>query len=111
MLQPIVENAVKYGFSQTIGPGEIRIECRVRAEMVEIDVSDTGPGLPDSRVQSGSTGVGLANTKARLAQLYGGNYTLELVNRPEGGAQVRVRFPFAPAAVRSSQLSQLAGNA
>jgi sensor histidine kinase YesM len=111
MLQPIVENAVKYGFSQTIGPGEIRIECRVRGEMVEIDVSDTGPGLPDSRVHSGSTGVGLANTKARLAQLYGGNYTLELVNRPEGGAQVRVRFPFSPAAVRSSQLSQLAGNA
>jgi sensor histidine kinase YesM len=111
MLQPIVENAVKYGFSQTIGPGEISIDCRVNGDTVEIDVSDTGPGLPDSRVQSGGTGVGLANTRARLEQLYGGHYTLELVNRPEGGAQVRVRFPFVPAPVSSSQMSQLAGNA
>ena len=79
--------------------------------MVEIEVSDTGPGLPDSRAQSGGTGVGLTNTRARLEQLYGGNYTLELVNRPGGGAQVRVRFPFSPAPVTSRQMSQLAGNA
>ena len=111
MLQPIVENAVKYGFSQTIGPGEISIDCRVNGDTVEIDVSDTGPGLPESRAQSGGTGVGLANTRARLEQLYGGNYTLDLVNRPEGGAQVRVRFPFTPAPVTRSQMSQLAGNA
>jgi sensor histidine kinase YesM len=111
MLQPIVENAVKYGFSQTIGPGEISIDCRVNGDTVEIDVSDTGPGLPESRVQSGGTGVGLTNTRARLEQLYGGHYSLELVNRPEGGAQVRVRFPFIPAPVSSAQMSQLAGNA
>jgi two-component system, LytTR family, sensor kinase len=111
LLQPIVENAVKYGFSQTIGPGEISIQCRVRDDRVEIDVSDTGPGLPDSRVQSGSTGVGLANTRARLEQLYGGDFTLELANRPEGGARVRVRFPFMPALVTTAQMSQLAGNA
>jgi sensor histidine kinase YesM len=111
MLQPIVENAVKYGFSQTIGPGEIAIDCRVNGDTVEIDVSDTGPGMPESRVQSAGTGVGLANTRARLEQLYGGNFTLDLVNRPQGGAQVRVRFPFSPAPVTSSQMSQLAGNA
>ena len=110
ILQPIVENAVKYGFSQTIGPGEIAIHCRVTNGMVEIDVNDTGPGLPDSRVQSGSTGVGLTNTRARLEQLYDGNYVLELVNRPEGGAQVRVRFPYTPA-LTTKQLQQLAGNA
>jgi sensor histidine kinase YesM len=111
MLQPIVENAVKYGFSQTIGPGEISVECRVNGDTVEIEVSDTGPGLPEGRAQSGGTGVGLTNTRARLEQLYGGNYTLELVNRPGGGAQVRVRFPFSPAPVTSRQMSQLAGNA
>jgi two-component system LytT family sensor kinase len=110
VLQPIVENAVKYGFSQTIGPGEIAIECRVRNDMVEIDVSDTGPGLPDNRTQAGGTGVGLANTRARLQQLYGGGFVLDLVNRPEGGAQVRVRFPFTPAPVTTS-MQQLAGNA
>ena len=111
LLQPIVENAVKYGFSQTIGPGEICIECRIDGDMVEINVSDTGPGLPESRAQSASTGVGLANTRARLDQLYGGNYTLELTNRPEGGARVCVRFPFTPAAVRPATVVQIAGNA
>jgi sensor histidine kinase YesM len=111
MLQPIVENAVKYGFSQTIGPGEISIECRIDGDMVELTVADTGPGLPDSRVQFGGTGVGLANTRARLEQLYGGNYTLELSNRPQGGARVCVRFPFTPAAVRPASVAQIAGNA
>ena len=111
LLQPIVENAVKYGFSQTIGPGEISIRCRLDEDgMVDIVVRDTGPGLPESR-QTGGTGVGLANTRARLEQLYGGKYVLELTNRPEGGAQVRVRFPYAPAPVRAGQLQQLAGNA
>jgi two-component system, LytTR family, sensor kinase len=111
ILQPIVENAVKYGFSQTIGPGEISIECHVIDGMLEINVRDTGPGLPESRVASGSTGVGLSNTRARLEQLYGGNFVLELSNREEGGAQVHVRFPYSPAPVRNTHLQQLAGNA
>jgi sensor histidine kinase YesM len=111
LLQPIVENAVKYGFSQTIGPGEISVECRVRPDdMVELIVRDTGPGLPENKHAAG-TGVGLANTRARLEQLYGGKYVLELSNHPEGGAQVRVVFPYAPAPVRTAQLQQLAGNA
>jgi two-component system LytT family sensor kinase len=108
LLQPLVENAVKYGFSQTIGPGEISIECRVQNSTLEIDVSDTGPGLPDSRVQTGSTGVGLANTRARLEQMFGGNFVLELANRPQGGAQVRMRFPYTPV---DSPRQQMAGNA
>ena len=108
MLQPIVENAVKYGFSPTIGPGEISIECRVRSGNVEIFVSDTGPGFPDNKVQSG-TGVGLSNTRARLEQLYGGRYLLELVNRPQGGAQVRLRFPYTPAPA-AAPLPQVAGS-
>jgi two-component system, LytTR family, sensor kinase len=111
VLQPIVENAVKYGFSQTIGPGEILIECHVIEGMLEINVSDTGPGLPESRVQSGSTGVGLTNTQARLEQLYGSNYMLQLTNRPGGGAQVHVRFPYTPMPLRTKHKQQLAGNA
>jgi two-component system, LytTR family, sensor kinase len=111
ILQPIVENAVKYGFSQTIGPGEIAIECHVIEGNLEINVMDTGPGLPEIRTQSDSTGVGLANTRARLQQLYGGDYVLELSNRPHGGAQVHVRFPYVPARVRTTHMQKLAGNA
>lgn len=94
VLQPIVENALKYGFAQTIGPGRVSIACRVRSGMVELEVSDTGPGFPESRAHSASTGVGIANTRARLEQLYGSNFTLELTNRPEGGAFVRLRLPY-----------------
>jgi sensor histidine kinase YesM len=61
--------------------------------MLELQVSDTGPGFPESKVQNGM-GVGLSNTRARLEQLYGGNYMLELSNRPTGGALVRIRIPY-----------------
>ena len=94
LLQPIVENAVKYGVSQTIGPGSVSIGCRVRSGMLEVEVSDTGPGVPESRVSTPGTGVGLGNTRARLEQLFGGNYTLDLTNRPGGGALVCIRFPY-----------------
>ena len=94
ILQPIVENAVKYGVSQTIGPGVVTISCRVRSGMLELEVSDTGPGIPESRALTPGTGVGIGNTKARLEQLYGGNYTLDLTNRPSGGAMVCIRFPY-----------------
>jgi two-component system, LytTR family, sensor kinase len=94
VLQPLVENAIKYGFSQTIGPGRVSITCRVRSGMLEMEVADTGPGFPECQTNSESTGVGIANTRARLEQLYGGNYTLELINRPEGGALVKIRMPY-----------------
>ena len=94
ILQPIVENAVKYGFSQTIGPGSVTVQVHVRSNMLEIEVADTGPGFPPSRAQCAGTGVGLANTRARLEQLYGSNFTLEMSNRPEGGALVKVRLPY-----------------
>jgi two-component system sensor histidine kinase YesM len=62
--------------------------------MLELEVTDTGPGFPESRAYGPRIGVGLNNTRARLEQLYGGNYTLELTNRPAGGALVRIRFPY-----------------
>lgn len=98
ILQPLVENAVKYGFSQTTGPGHISIACRIRANMLELEVSDTGPGFGERESvgawERESTGVGLANTRARLEQLYGTNFTLETSNRSEGGAVVKIRVPF-----------------
>ena len=94
LLQPIVENAVKYGFSQTLGPGNVSIVCRVKANTLDLEVTDTGPGFPSSRSQNPGTGVGLANTRARLEQLYGGNYSMDMSNGPNGGALVRIRVPY-----------------
>jgi signal transduction histidine kinase len=93
ILQPFVENAVRHGIAQQPGPGLIEIHARRRGEKLEIEVTDTGPGfheLPDTSRR----GVGLANARARLDQLYGSAQSLELGNGPNGGAFVRAVLPF-----------------
>jgi two-component system, LytTR family, sensor kinase len=98
LLQPLVENAIGHGLSRTAGPGTVRLEARiVGGETLELCVADSGPGFRDAdragERSGGGTGVGLANTRARLEQLYGQRGELRLDNRPEGGAMVTVRIP------------------
>ncbi|HUF50798.1 MAG TPA: histidine kinase [Longimicrobiales bacterium] len=94
LLQPLVENAIKHGISRQTGPGTIRIEGHiVNGDTLELRVLDTGPGFGASRTEQNRAGVGTANTSARLEQLYGMNHSLELCDRPEGGACVAVRLP------------------
>lgn len=97
LLQPLVENAVLHGIARCAGPGTVRLEARVvRGDTLELRVLDTGVGVAAAGRESG-TGVGLANTRARLEQLYGGEQSLTLADRPaaEGrGAVVTVRLPF-----------------
>jgi two-component system, LytTR family, sensor kinase len=93
LLQPLVENAICHGITQRAGPGTVRIEARiVDDEVLELRVLDTGPGFGDTPSR-GRTGVGLANSRARLEQLHGSRQELVLCNRPEGGACVTVRLP------------------
>ena len=69
-LQPIVENALRHGIARTSAAGSIRISALVAGESVVIRVSDDGPGFGGGEGPEG-WGIGLANTRARLAQLYG----------------------------------------
>jgi signal transduction histidine kinase len=62
--------------------------------MLVLTVRDNGPGLSD-RPRPGGAGVGLANTRERLRQLYGDEQRLDLVNAPEGGLEVSVALPFS----------------
>jgi sensor histidine kinase YesM len=95
LLQPLVENAVRHGIAQRPGPGQVEIRARKDADRLEITVRDTGPGFQSSGgLASSRQGVGLANTRARLEQLYGAAAVLETSNLPEGGALVRVVMPF-----------------
>ncbi|NJD11625.1 MAG: sensor histidine kinase [Gemmatimonadetes bacterium] len=95
LLQPLVENAIRHGIARTPGPGRIRICGRAEAGRLRLTVRDTGPGLhPDA--QTTGNGIGLANTRARLEQLYGGDFALELENAPGGGAQASVELPLVP---------------
>jgi sensor histidine kinase YesM len=93
LLQPLVENAIRHGISRRAGPGVVRVEAEiVNGDCVELRVLDTGPGVDDVPSRDG-TGVGLANTRARLEQLYGSRQELILATRPEGGACTTVRLP------------------
>jgi two-component sensor histidine kinase len=97
LLQPIVENALKYAVSPREQGGMVRIEARTHGEMLEISVIDDGPGLDDAAPPAGRRGgVGLSNTRDRLAVLYGDNYCFAVLNgRP--GLRVDMALPFETA--------------
>jgi two-component system, LytTR family, sensor kinase len=94
LLQPLLENALKYAVSPREMGGMVRIEGRVRASMLELSVTDDGPGLDDSsRPGERRGGVGLRNTLERLAVLYGDNYRFAVLDsRP--GLRVEMALPF-----------------
>jgi two-component system, LytTR family, sensor kinase len=96
ILQPIVENAIRHGISQRTGAGRIEIEARRLNGTLHVQVTDNGPGL-SSDSNTGSivkAGVGLANTQARLKQLYGEEHRLDLSNAATGGLTVILEIPF-----------------
>jgi sensor histidine kinase YesM len=70
LLQPLIENAVKYAVSPSERGGTIRVEGRARGNMLELAVTDDGPGLNGSHAPVVGRGVGLRNTRERLGVLY-----------------------------------------
>lgn len=92
VLQPLAENAIRHGISRRPGPGRLEVRARAAGGRLEIELSDSGPGF--SAAGGGlSRGVGLANTRERLAQLYGAEAALELGDAPDGGGVVRLLLP------------------
>jgi two-component system, LytTR family, sensor kinase len=94
LLQPLVENAIRHGLGKRQEAGRIEIVARRHYERLDIRIRDDGPGLPEGNQTALRTGVGLANTEARLEQLYGSNHRFDLRNRPQGGLEVVLEIPF-----------------
>lgn len=94
ILQPIVENAMRHAIARS-NAGMVEISAFPRNGSVRIEVKDNGPGLTtDERMMARtSKGVGLANTQARLTNLYGSAARFELRNRPSGGLTVMFEVP------------------
>ena len=106
LLQPLVENAIKYAVTPQESGAEITIATQIDGHNLRIVVSDTGPGpqskVTESRIsgvtfdggQPVSTGVGLANIRDRLAQAYGDNHRFETLEPEQGGFAVLIEIPF-----------------
>ena len=95
ILQPLVENAIRHGIEPVAAAGQIELYARREAGMLLLRVWDNGKGLPPGTTLD--EGVGLANTRARLQQLYGAGHRFEAGNCPEGGFAVRVVIPWRAA--------------
>jgi LytS/YehU family sensor histidine kinase len=95
LLQPLVENAVKYAVTPQEDGADISLEARLIGDKVRIVVSDSGPGLNGAVPSTtSSTGVGLANIRDRLAQAYGEDQMIEFGTRPDGGFSVTIELPY-----------------
>lgn len=94
ILQPLVENSIKYAVAKSERGCRVTIRAHANAEWLELELTDDGPGSPafaPGAPESG--GVGLRNTRERLETLYGTRQRLSVENRPEGGVRVRITLP------------------
>jgi len=94
LLQPLVENVVKHGVAVRAEPVHAVIRAGRRGGRLRLEIEDDGPGLAPGPP---AAGIGLANTRARLAKLYGGDQRLELENLAAGGLLVVVELPWQEA--------------
>jgi LytS/YehU family sensor histidine kinase len=92
ILQPLLENAIRHGVAQSSSAGLVRIVARRANEWLELLVQDDGKGLPNDRELA--QGIGLGNTRKRLAQLYGERAELTLQNASPAGAVARLKIPY-----------------
>lgn len=93
VLQPLVENAIRYAIAPRATAGTITVASAVEEGRLTLTVTDDGPGYGRAPVAPGQ-GLGLGNTRARLARLYGPAATVDIGERPGGGTVVTLRLPF-----------------
>lgn len=93
ILQPLTENALRHGIGRKAGAGVIGISSVAENGRLKLSVYDNGAGLPEDWQLNGSSGIGLANTAARLQQHYNDDHQFDIRNRDGGGAEVVIVMP------------------
>ncbi|MDJ0751253.1 MAG: histidine kinase [Woeseiaceae bacterium] len=94
ILQPLIENAIKYAITPSEEGGTLRIAANVHHGTLAMQLSDTGPGLGKSDNGQKSSGVGLKNTRERLQQLYGDEQAFTLAPNEPSGLTATINIPF-----------------
>ncbi|HEU4844091.1 MAG TPA: histidine kinase [Burkholderiaceae bacterium] len=90
ILQPLVENAIKHGIARRAKGGQLRVAASRDGALLTLSVCNDGPLLPTHR----QDGVGLANTRQRLAALYGEAQSLTLQNQNDIGVLATITLPY-----------------
>jgi two-component system LytT family sensor kinase len=93
ILQPLVENAIKYAIAPVEEGGKITVRAWLEYDYVCIEMLDTGPGLKSFQGEADNVGIGLRNTVDRLHEFYAENHTFNLEAGPSGGLKVYMRLP------------------
>lgn len=98
LLQPLIENAIKYAIAPMENGGTISLNVEKKDDRLSITMCDNGPGLNETGEKpiydEKSSGVGLANTKNRLKELYPSDHNIDIKNREEGGVKISIDIPF-----------------
>lgn len=93
LLQPLVENAIKYAVTPAENGADIWITAQREGRAVRIEVADSGPGRGGAPVDTQSMGVGLANIQDRLTQAYGPAHGFATRTNERGGFSVIIEIP------------------
>jgi len=92
ILQPLVENSIKYAVAATTRAVTVRITARADGDRLVLTVSDDGPGKTGAET---GTGIGLANVRSRLAARFGGEAHIACGPLPGGGHVTTLTLPLA----------------
>jgi two-component system LytT family sensor kinase len=94
ILQPLVENSIKHGFSRKVGGGRITIRAVRSNDHAIIEVEDDGLGMTEERMNTALTdGIGLSNVNERLSVIYGAGYRVRISSVSGLGTIIRLEIP------------------
>ena len=104
VIQPLVENAIKHGISESLAGGEVRISARPQqtgssegVQSLLISISDTGPGATNAVLERRKArGLGLSNVEERLQRYGSGPAPVTIKSTPGIGTTVEIRIPLQP---------------
>jgi len=106
LLQPIIENSIKYAIANSVSGGTINITTKVLEDELILVLSDDGPGLDLNKEEHKRLGVGLANIKDRLQTLYNNKHSWQMSNLQPHGLKIKICIPFLQDNVTNTESTQ-----